>query len=336
MKILVQLSLALLLLATLTIPASAAVSDELKKLEDLYYDAQFDQVVLKAKDLLAAPALAAADSVKIVRLLARAAAQAKQPDLAQNYLAALVKLDPATQFDADKEPQPFANTWIKFVNDTGFKPGERSKMLTVFAADFNNGSLVDAEKYATAGIGVASLVNATLTQSGVVYVPARENFNYIFDELKLSQSDLADQNNRVQVGKLVGVQNFIFGTFMKMDGNKVRVIARIIDTETSLPKKVVDIEGKEGKLGQMIGQVADSILAYFNVEAEAIKKASGKVPDVSLASTILYGQGLAYREAGKLDEANKCFAQALEISPNFVLASEQKQRVEVEIKTNTQ
>ncbi len=336
MKTLTTTLIALGLAVCFIANATAAVSDDLKKLENLYYDAQFDQVVLKAKDLLAAPGITTPDSVKIIQLLARAAAQAKQPDLAQNYLAALVKIDPTTAFNPDKEPKLVGHAWIKFVNDTGFKPGQAAKAVTVFASDFNNGSIMDAEKYATAGVGIAALINSSLTQSGVVDVPARENFNYIFDELKLSQSDLADQNNRVQVGKLVGVQNFVFGTFMKMDGNKVKIIARIIDTETSLPKKVVDIEGKEGKIGQLITQVADSILTYFNVQAEAIKKASGRVPDVSLASTILYGQGLAYREAGKLEEANKCFAQALEISPNFVLASEQKQRVELEIKSNTQ
>jgi tetratricopeptide (TPR) repeat protein len=315
--------------------ALAGINDDYKKLENLYYDAQFDQVVLKSGDLLANPALATADSVRVVKLLAKAAAQAKQPDMAQKYLAILVKMDPATEFNADAEPQLFARTWIKFVNDTGFKSGQSQGSVTVYAADFSNGSIVDADKYRSAGIGVASLINSQLSQSGAVSVPARENFNMIFDELKMSQTDLADQKNRLQVGKLVGVQNFIFGTFMKMEGNKVRVIARIIDTETSLPKKVVDVEGKEGKIGQMISQVADSIMAYFNVQTEA-KKASLKVPDVSLAATLFYSQGLAYREANNLEQANKYFAQALEASPNFVLASEQKQRVELEIKAGRQ
>ncbi len=330
-----KLTLIAMLLLLIGAVATAGVKEDYKKIEDLYFDAQFDQVVLKAGELLANPALTTADSVKIVKLLAKAAAQAKQPDMAQKYLAILVKMDPTVEINPDAEPQLVARTWIKFVNDTGFKTGQSQRPVTVYAADFNNGSIVNADKYKSAGIGVASLINSQLTQSGVVNVPSRENFNMIFDELKMSQTDLGDQKSRLQVGKLVGVQNFIFGTFMKMEGNKVRVIARIIDTETSLPKKVVDVEGKEGKIGQMIAQVSDSIMAYFNVLADA-KKASLKVPDVSLAATLFYSQGLAYKESGNLEEANKYFAQALEASPNFVLASEQKQRVELEIKSGSQ
>ena len=82
--------------------------------------------------------------------------------------------------------------------------------------------------------------------------------------------------------------------------------------------------------------VSDSILTYFNVQADAIKKAGAKVPDVSLAAVLAQSRGIAFEEKGDLESANKYYAEALQISPNFVMASERKQRVELEIKSNSQ
>lgn len=328
--------MALVMLLLPIVAANAGVKEDLEKVSQLYRTGQFADAVLKASDLVAQPGLSTQDSIAALTWLSKAAAVNNQEPVAVSYLGALVKMDPNTSFNEDAEHKKFARTWIKFCQDTGFKPGMREKMITVYAADFSNGSIVDAEKYASAGIGVAAMMNSTLTQSGVVYVPSREKINFITDELKMSQSDLADQNSRLQVGKVVGVQNFVFGTFMKMEDNKVRIMARIIDTETSLPKKSFSLEGKEGKIGQLIGMVSDSILTYFNVQADAIKKAGAKVPDVSLAAVLAQSRGIAFEEKGDLESANKSYAEALQISPNFVLASERKQRVELEIKSNNQ
>lgn len=327
---------ALLLLALPLVAANAGVKEDLDKVSQLYRTGQFADAVLKATDLVGQPGLTTQDSIAALTWLSKAAAVNNQEPVAISYLGALVKMNPNTSFNEDAEHKKFARTWIKFCQDTGFKPGMRDKMITVYAADFANGSIVDAEKYASAGIGVAAMLNSTLTQSGVVYVPSREKINYIVDELKLSQSELADENSRLKVGKVIGVQNFVFGTFMKMEDNKVRIMARIIDTETSLPKKSVSLEGKEGKIGQLIGMVTDSILTYFNVQSDAIKKAGAKVPDISLAAILAQSRGIAFEEKGDLESANKHYAEALQIAPNFVLASERKQRVELEIKSNTQ
>ncbi|MGB5105526.1 MAG: tetratricopeptide repeat protein [Candidatus Zixiibacteriota bacterium] len=332
--LLIIMALAVLLLSFTT--ANAGVKEDLDKVGQLYRTGEFADAVLKATDLVSQPGLTTQDSITALTWLSKAAAVNNQEPVAISYLGALVKMDPNTSFNEDAEHKKFARTWIKFCQDTNYKPGSAAKMVTVYAADFANGSIVDADKYASAGIGVAAMMNSTLTQSGVVYVPSREKINYIVDELKMSQSDLADQNSRLQVGKVVGVQNFVFGTFMKMEDNKVRIMARIIDTETSLPKKVVSLEGKEGKIGQLIGQVTDSILTYFNVQSDAIKKAGANIPDVSLAAILAQSRGIAFEEKGDLESANKYYAEALQIAPNFVLASERKQRVELEIKSNSQ
>ncbi len=325
----------LLITLLLVIPFTlvwADTGEQIEELSTLYRRGQFADVVMKAGDMLEKQQLGAADSAAVLQWLSRACAQNKQEGQAQSYFAALVKLDPNTNFDNGNEPSLVSKAWAKFVNDTGYKPGQFNKMLTVAVVEFENGSIVDADKYKTAGLGVSELVRYNLISSGLVYVPSRSHFNYLKQEIEASQAGMMDENYQIETGKVIGASNFIFGTFMKMQKNKVRIMARVIDTETTLPKKTFSVQGDDDKIGDLSMELADSIMAYFEVEAEAIKDAKSKVPEVNLAALLAFSQGFAYEEEGNYKKAEQFYAQALEISPDFVLASDRQQRVELEMK----
>ncbi|MCX6831228.1 MAG: hypothetical protein NT028_03725 [candidate division Zixibacteria bacterium] len=323
-------------LFALPLLAQENAAGEIKNITELYRKGQFSDAVIKATGLLAEPALSKSDSILTIRWLSKAAAQNKQADLAQQYLATLVKMDPNTDFDGDKEPVPFRKVWFKFIGDTKFVPGQRQNKLSVAVVEFDNGSFQDADKVKNVGIGIAAMLRYDLESSGAVYSPSREHFNYLLDELKLSQTELADKDQKLQVGKVIGAQNFIFGTFFNMSGNKFRIDARVIETETTLPKKQFTIEGKASDIGKLTVDLTKQILAYFSVEAEAIKKAGANIPNVNLAALNEYSRGVAYEEKGQMDLAKKAYAQAIKISPSFALAIDRQQRVELEQKSDNQ
>lgn len=309
---------------------------EIKNIGELYRKGQFSDAVIKATALLAKPAFPKSDSILTIRWLSKAAAQNNQADLAQQYLATLVKMDPNTDFDGDKEPARFAKVWFKFVGETKYVPGQRQNKLSVAVVEFDNGSFQDADKFQNVGIGIAAMLRYDLESSGAVYSPSREHFNYLLDELKLSQTEVVDKDQKLQVGKVIGAQNFIFGTFFNMPGNKFRIDARVIETETTLPKKQFSIEGKANDIGKLTVDLTKQILAYFSVEADAIKKAGANVPNVNLAALNEYSRGVAYEEKGQMDLAMKAYAEAIRISPSFALATDRQQRVELEQKSGSQ
>jgi hypothetical protein len=324
------------LLLTLPLLAQENAAGEIKNISELYRKGQFSDAVIKATELLAKPALSKSDSILTIRWLSKAAAQNNQADLSQQYLATLVQMDPNTDFDGDKEPARFANAWFKFVGETKFVPGQRQNKLSVAVVEFDNGSFQDADKVKNVGIGIAAMLRYDLESSGAVYSPSREHFNYLLDELKLSQTELADKDQKLQVGKVIGAQNFIFGTFFNMTGNRFRIDARVIETETTLPKKQFTVEGKASDVGKLTVELTKQILAYFSVEAAAIKKAGANIPNVDLAALNAYSRGVAYEEKGQMDLANKAYAEAVKISPSFVLAKDRQQRVELEQKSDNQ
>lgn len=323
-------------LFALPLLAQENAAGEIKNIGELYRKGQFSDAVIKATGLLAKPALSRGDSILTIHWISKAAAQNNQAELAQEYLATLVKIDPDTDFDGDKEPTRFAKVWFKFVGDTKFVPGQRQNKLSVAVVEFDNGSFQDADKFKNVGIGVAAMLRYDLESSGAVYSPSREHFNYLLDELKLSQTELVDKDQKLQVGKVIGAQNFIFGTFFNMPGNKFRIDARVIETETTLPKKQFSIEGKASDIGKLTVDLTKQILAYFSVEAEAIKKAGANIPNVNLAALNEYSRGVAYEEKGQMDLAKKAYAEAIRISPSFALATDRQQRVELEQRSGSQ
>ncbi len=330
------ISLLACLLLTTSLLAQGNSADEIKNIGELYRQGKFSDAVIKATAVLAKPGLTQSDSLQTIRWLARAAAQNNQADLSQQYLAILVKMDPNTDFDGDKEPARFAKVWFKFIGDTKYTPGERQSKLGVAVVEFDNGSFEDADKVKNAGIGIAAMIRYDLESSGAVYSPSREHFNYLLDELKLSQTDMVDKDQKVQVGKVIGAKNFIFGTFFNMPGNKFRIDARIIETETTLPKQQFSVEGKAGDIGKLTVELTKKILAYFNVQADAIKKAGANIPNVNLAALIEYSKGVAYEDKGQMDLAKKAYSEAIKISPSFALASDRQQRVELEQKSSNE
>ena len=325
---------ALTLMLVVPVCGQGTVAGEVKNVETLYNKAQFADAVVKGTELLGKAGVSRNDSLHVIQWLARATALNDQPDLSRDWLAALVKMDPNTNFKDENEGRKFRNVWFKFIQDTKYVPGERQSMTTVAVVDFDNGSMQDADKYKAAGIGIGSLIRYDLVESGVVYCPSRDHINYLLDELKLSQTQMADQASKLQVGKVVGAKNFIFGTFYNMPGNKFAIDARVIETETTLPKKQFRVEGKPGDVGKLVADLTKQILAYFNVQADAIKKAGANIPNVDLAAITQWSQGAAYEEKGQLDLAQKSYAAAIKISPKFALAADRQQRVEVDMKSN--
>jgi tetratricopeptide (TPR) repeat protein len=314
--------------------AQGNFAKEIKAISELYRNGEHAEVVIKATGLLGVPGLTKADSVQTIYWLCKSAAQNNQAPIAQEYLATLVKLDPNTDFDGDKEPAKFGRVWFKFAGETKYVPGQRQNKLSVAVVEFDNGSFEDAEKVTNAGIGISAMVRYDIEASGVVYSPSREHFNYLMDELKLSQSELVDQDQKLQVGKVIGVKKFIFGTFFNMPKGKFRIDARIINTETTLPDTSFKVEGKSDDIGKVAAELTRQILTYLNVKADAIKKAGANIPDVNLAALVKYSQGVAYEEKGQMKLAKAAFDEAVKISPSFALASDRQQRVEVEMKSN--
>jgi hypothetical protein len=311
----------------------AGVNPEVAKLKELFAKAMFDQVVIKGVETLDKGTLAREDSLSVVRLLAISAAHDRKPELSETYLLKLIDMDYCTDFSDSEMSPKFRKVWFKVLRDTKFVPCEKRELLTVAVVEFKNGSFVDADKLESMGKGIASLIRYNLESSGVVYVPSREHINELVGELKLSKTDLVDQELKLEAGKVVGAKNFVFGTFIKKNKDDFQILARVVETETTLPKESFSVEGKNDKIEEVVFDLAKQIMEYFKVEKAKIEEASAKIPDIDLAALNQFSLGITYEEMGDYKLAEQAYAAAMEIAPSFTLAGSHRERVQLELKS---
>ncbi|AWB66619.1 hypothetical protein C2869_09330 [Saccharobesus litoralis] len=78
---------------------------------------------------------------------------------------------------------------------------------------------------------VPDLLTASLSQLPITIVE-RQKLLEILNEQKLSSSQLADESTRIRLGKLLGAQYMLFGTYLKI-GPQAQMELRIVNTETT-------------------------------------------------------------------------------------------------------
>ncbi len=89
----------------------------------------------------------------------------------------------------------------------------------------------------------------TLQAGGRINVVERELINRLLEELKLSNSALADQATALRVGRVLSARVMVTGSIMPDEHGQI-VMLRIIDTETTAVKKVITVESKSKELGK--------------------------------------------------------------------------------------
>lgn len=185
--------------------------------------------------------------------------------------------------------------------------------------------------------GSQDMLIGELAANGEIRVVERDQIQKIIDELKLSQSDLADKSTAVRIGKLLGAHHMIAGTFITNGKGTMKMTARVFSTETSEiefpnPKfKDNTVTGKTDDFMELINQLAGKLNAGLRLPdvpvrvGEAKKEAAKKVPYEAIA---LYSKALAAKDAGKKSEAVSLFNKSLEKFPDFESAKAELKKLQ--------
>ncbi|MGE5458364.1 MAG: CsgG/HfaB family protein, partial [Methanococcaceae archaeon] len=140
-----------------------------------------------------------------------------------------------------------------------FLHAEDTKKITVAVLYFDNNSIVDKEKLEPLSKGIAQMLITELAQIKSFKVVERERLNDLIKEQKLSLSGAVDQATIQKVGKLLGAQTLLFGSYVNFFGGKMRLDLRIVETETGLTLKAEEVTDDVEELFSMIKSISEKI-----------------------------------------------------------------------------
>jgi TolB-like protein len=158
-------------------------------------------------------------------------------------------------------------------------------------------------------------LTATLMQVAGLPVVERQRLKDLLAEQRVSAGELADEDARVRLGRIVGAARMVFGGFFVI-GDEVQVHVRVIDTATSrvlfsdeiaspLPLVMQQVEPLNRRLARALGGTATGGRSF------------------AAESWRAYDEALALADAGRLDEAVDALQRLLIKDKDFTPAERQ-------------
>jgi TolB-like protein len=201
-----------------------------------------------------------------------------------------------------------------------------SQEATLAVLDFENNSLINAQEYSSLSKGLADILISELSRISSIKVVERRYLKALIDKIKLSQAGIISENASIQVGKLVGAQNLVFGGFIVMPDRKIRIDIRIVEVETGLTIKAADETGKTKQFLKLIKRLCIKILEKLDIKLSKSEiKFLRESKKLDMKAMILFSKGLEAEDIGQFKEAERYYLQALKIEPQF-----QQARVRIE------
>lgn len=132
--------------------------------------------------------------------------------------------------------------------------------ITIAIMDFLNTSGKKDYDYLQKAIPEALITR--LAKSGKLTIVERSRLEDALKEMNLSFAGIVDQSKAVEIGRAVGANAILVGSFLEI-GGLIRINARLIDVETS---KVLKAEVVQGNVGRQIFQLMDDLAAGIERE----------------------------------------------------------------------
>jgi TolB-like protein len=186
---------------------------------------------------------------------------------------------------------------------------------------FDNECVTDREGLDAFRKGIADTLITDLGRLGRLQVVERERLDTLLAELRLQQSGLVDPAAAAKLGKMLGAQALLMGSYTAIGGT-IRIDARIVEVETGLVLKAEEVTGPTNDFFQLEETLVEKIAAGLDAplttgERASLVRSGGR----SFPAFLEYSRGLDAMDRGRLGEAEEAFEAALRIDPDFEQAA---------------
>jgi TolB-like protein len=195
---------------------------------------------------------------------------------------------------------------------------------TLAVLDFENNSFFKPEEVQSLSKGLAQILITELNRSGAIQVVERQKLRSLMDELKLAQSGVTSEQGSLQVGKMIGARHLVFGGFMVMMDDKIRIDVRIVEVETGLTIKAGEATGKTKDILSLVQKLSAKILKDLDIRLTQNAETPGKI---GIEALKLFSKGIEFEDRGEKAKALECYRAALDKEPDFQQAKDRAARL---------
>ncbi len=176
-------------------------------------------------------------------------------------------------------------------------------------------------------VGLAQMLTSDLIGAGGVKVVERTQLQAVLDELKLGHSSVADKDTSAKVGKLLGAEYLVLGSYFSLAGT-LRVDARLVKVETG---EVLHANGANGGIAEFMDLERRLAGSFRDKLASLVPGALAALPALAAAASeskpleaaMALSEGLIALDNHELPRARESFQKALTADSRMAEARQQ-------------
>jgi TolB-like protein/tetratricopeptide (TPR) repeat protein len=179
--------------------------------------------------------------------------------------------------------------------------------------------------------GFADMMVTDLSAVDQLQLVEREKLQAIIDEQKLQRSKYFDPKTAVKLGKLVGAQYAVSGSFQAMEP-QLRIDIKMFDLQTGNVLVTGQVVGLKNKLFDLQQQLVSRFVTGLALKLPGPPRLKSRAPDVD--TLLSYSKGIDLVDQGKLEEARVQLAAVVSKAPTFLLARERHEQILARLKAS--
>jgi serine/threonine protein kinase len=188
---------------------------------------------------------------------------------------------------------------------------------------FENNS-ADARSLTALEKGLCAMMIGDLTASGDYQVVERERIEAVLRELKLSHEVGFDQATAARVGRLLGAQQLVLGSYFELLEH-FRIDARIVDVETGVTLAASGVEGEPAHFGKLLHTLSADLLTKWRqgpapkelMPRLAVKEGTRSSPAPPMTVVTRFGEALDAYDRGDQKTARQIVREVLASNDTF-------------------
>lgn len=174
-------------------------------------------------------------------------------------------------------------------------------------------------------VGLTQMLTTDLVGAGGVTVVERTQLQALMDELKLGHSAVVDKDTSSKLGKLLGAEYLVLGSYFSLAGT-LRVDARLVKVETG---EVIYASGSNGTVAEFL-DIERKVAAGFRERlGQLVPGAVAPLPVVAsltvaaqpLDAALKFSDGLIALDQHELPRARESFQAAIAADPRMEAAA---------------
>ena len=179
--------------------------------------------------------------------------------------------------------------------------------------------------------GLADMLITDLSKFRSLNVVERSKLEEIIKEQDLSNTKRFDNTTAASIGKLLGAECILVGSYFEMMG-ALRIDARIIDVETGKILKSEGVDGESKDFFKLEKDLVKKLVTQLDVKIDD-NNSKYLQPDkkggISYDQSILFSKGLEHFDKGEKKQAKEIFETVLEKHPDFEPAKNALKQIDI-------